>query len=102
MVSKKVGSLVVIEEDQVQGIFTEHDLTRAAAHHADMDREVVSDWMSAYPHMAGPDWTLEHAADVMVEYGIRHLPIVDRAGEVIGMVSIKDLLWALRGPTVEI
>lgn len=101
MMSRKVGSLVVAREGRVKGIFTEHDLTRAVAHHVDIDVAVVNDWMSDYPHLAAPDWTLEKAADVMVENGIRHLPIMDEEGELTGMVSIKDILWAWRGPTVE-
>lgn len=101
MVSKKVGSLVVTREGRVRGIFTEHDMTRAVAHHADMDSDTIGNWMSDYPHMAAPDWTLEEAADAMVEHGIRHLPIMDDDGRLVGMVSIKDLVWAMRGPTRE-
>lgn len=101
MVSRKIGSLVVTREGKVKGIFTEHDLTRAAAQHADLDTDTIEDWMSDYPHLAAPDWSLEQAADAMVEHGIRHLPIMDDAGELVGMVSIKDLLWAMRGPSVE-
>ncbi|HLT96726.1 MAG TPA: CBS domain-containing protein [Acidimicrobiia bacterium] len=100
MVSRKVGSLLVTQNGQLAGIFTEHDLTRAAAHGVDFTEATVDDWMSTYPKTAGADWTLDDAADVMVEEGIRHLPIVDDGGEVVGMLSIKDLVWAMRGPRV--
>jgi CBS domain-containing protein len=83
------------------GISTEHDLTQATAQHAAMDRDVVDDWMSDHPDLAALDWSLDRAADVMVENAIRHVPIVDEGGELVGMVSIKDILWAWRGPTPE-
>lgn len=101
MVSKKVGSLVVAREGRVRGIFTEHDLTRAAAQRADLDTDTIDHWMSDFPHLASPDWTLEEAADAMVEHGIRHLPIMDDDGRLVGLVSIKDLVWAMRGPSRE-
>ncbi|MFP3913862.1 MAG: CBS domain-containing protein [Actinomycetota bacterium] len=101
MVSNGVGSLVVTSNGNMRGIFTEHDLTRAVAHRSDIEGDTVDDWMSDYPLLAAPDWTLEEAADTMVEHGIRHLPILDESGKPTGMISIKDLLWAMRGPSVE-
>ena len=101
MVSGQLGSLVVTRNGRVTGIFTEHDVTRAAAHHADMDTATVDEWMTDFPHLARPDWTIEEAADAMVENGIRHLPIMDETGSLVGIVSIKDLVWAMRGPEIE-
>ena len=37
----------------------------------------------------------------VVENGIRHLPIMDETGSLVGIVSIKDLVWAMRGPEIE-
>ena len=100
MVSRGVGSLLITREGRVKGIFTEHDLTRAAAHRVDLDEAPAGDRMSDDPRVATPDWTIERAADVVVEADIRHLPLVDDDGNIAGIVSIKDVLWALRGPTV--
>jgi CBS domain-containing protein len=43
--------------------------------------------------------SVEDAADWMLATGYRHLPVVDDTGTVLGMVSIKDVLWAVTNPT---
>lgn len=97
MVSRGIGSLLVTAHGRTTGIFTEHDMVRAAAKGADIDEAIVRNWMSDYPDVASPDWELGQAADVMLSRGFRHLPVVDSDGTPLGMVSIKDLVWALRG-----
>ena len=93
-----VGSLLITREGRVRAS-SRHDLPgrrlTASTRRGDGGRLDVR-----LPHVATPDWTIERAADVMVEYDIRHLPLVDDDGNVAGVVSIKDVLWALRGPTV--
>jgi CBS domain-containing protein len=95
MATRDVGSLVVIEDGHMSGIITERDVSLAVAHDADPDVAAVGDWMSDYPCLARVDWDIEQAMDVMVEHGFRHLPVLD-AMEPVGVVSIKDLLWAIR------
>jgi CBS domain-containing protein len=49
---------------------------------------------------AAPDWSLEQAAEEMVQRGIRHLVIVDR-GELVGVLSMRDIVrcWTQVGAT---
>lgn len=96
MVEKGIGSLLVTGESGIAGIITEHDLALAAAHDADFDLGASGDWMSDYPLLADPEWEIEQAIDVMLEHGFRHLPVVDDK-DPVGMVSMKDLIWAVRG-----
>jgi CBS domain-containing protein len=96
MVQAGIGSLLVSDEERIAGMITERDLAVAIAHDADLDSESVGDWMSDAPELALPDWEVEHAADVMLEHGFRHLPVVVGT-KAIGMVSVKDLVWAMRG-----
>lgn len=96
MSARQVGSLLVTDDGRIRGIITEHDLTRAAADHADFDTELVGTWMTDYPQLAGVDWDVERALDEMLEHGFRHMPVVE-GEDFVGMVSIKDLVWALRG-----
>jgi acetoin utilization protein AcuB len=57
-----------------------------------MKRETrVSDLMTPRPTVLHPDATLERARRSMVELGVRHLPVVDRDGRLVGMVSQRDL-----------
>ncbi len=92
-----IGSLAVIEDEELAGILTERDVLRAVASGADMDSEPISKWMTEYPDSFSPDMEVTDAADWMLAKGYRHLPIVD--GEaLIGIVSIKDILWAVTDP----
>ena len=102
MASRAIGSLLVMGHGRTTGIFTEHDLAKAVAKDADVDTALVREWMSEYPDVATPDWDLNRAADTMLGRGFRHLPVVDDDGKPLGMVSIKDLVWALRGTNAEV
>ena len=94
----EVGSVAVIVDEALEGILTERDFLKAAASFADFDREPVSKFMTGLPDTFGPEMSVEDAADWMLATGYRHLPVVDEAGSVLGMVSIKDVLWALTDP----
>ncbi len=92
-----VGSLAVCEEKELAGIFTERDVLRAVAAGADLDRDQISRWMTDYPDSFSPDMEVVDAADWMLATGYRHLPVVEN-GSLIGMASIKDVLWAVTDP----
>lgn len=63
----------------------------------DLNSEPISSWMTEYPDSLSPDMEVADAADWMLAKGYRHLPLVD--GEaLIGVVSIKDILWAVTDP----
>jgi acetoin utilization protein AcuB len=55
----------------------------------------VKAWMSGDPVALGPDASALEALDLMVDRGIRHLPVVDAEGRVVGVVSLDDLRAAL-------
>lgn len=54
----------------------------------------VAEVMTAQPYTLGPDDSLAKAAALMREHHIRHIPIVSNDGNVIGIVSHRDLLAA--------
>lgn len=54
--------------------------------------------MTEYPDSFSPDMEVADAADWMLAKGYRHLPIVD-GEDLIGVVSIKDILWAVTDPS---
>ena len=86
-----VGALVVKEGSHPVGILTERDLIHAAAEDKDLDGTTVGEYMTEDFLPIPLDADVEAAAAAMVSAGIRHLPVDDR-GEIVGMVSARDLL----------
>lgn len=95
-----VGSLAVVDEGEFSGIFTERDIVRAIADGGESSVETVAGWMTLYPDSFSPDMDVREAADWMLAAGYRHLPVVE-SGKLIGMASIKDILWALTGDSTQ-
>ncbi|MDH3426769.1 MAG: CBS domain-containing protein [Acidimicrobiia bacterium] len=89
-----IGSLAVVDGRTLAGIITERDIVRAVAEGADLGAAVVKDWMTESPDTVGPEVEAEDAATWMLEMGYRHLPVMEN-DELLGVVSIRDLLWAL-------
>jgi CBS domain-containing protein len=100
MQQEGIGSLAVVEDGELFGIFTERDVVRCVASGYDSVEASVGEWMTPYPDSFQPDMRVQEAADWMLAVGYRHLPVIDN-GNLIGMASIKDILWALTSePTV--
>lgn len=97
MMESGVGALAVEVDTLLDGIVTERDMLRACSDGVDLDASAVSDCMTPYPDAFDPDMSVERAADWLLSAGYRHLPVVD-GRQVIGMVSIKDILWAVMDP----
>ncbi|HVR31286.1 MAG TPA: CBS domain-containing protein [Acidimicrobiia bacterium] len=95
MIADDVGSLAVVTDHSLVGIVTERDIVREFASGASGKR-TVGDIMTPNPDSLAPDIEVDEAANWMMGAGYRHLPVVD-GDELVGMVSIKDVLWALTG-----
>ncbi|HXD95027.1 MAG TPA: CBS domain-containing protein [Candidatus Acidoferrum sp.] len=61
----------------------------------------VGDIMTANPFSIEPEAPVASAIDVMVERKIRHLPVVDEHGAVIGIITDRDLRSAALAPALE-
>ncbi len=94
MVADDVGSLAVVHDGDLVGIFTERDVLRSVADGLDPHVSRVSEVMTPDPDSLSPDITVEDAAAWMMAAGYRHLPVI-ADGNLIGMVSIKDIMWAM-------
>jgi CBS domain-containing protein len=94
-----VGSLAILDDDEFTGLFTERDVLQVVAAGGDASVETLAGWMTLYPDSFSPDMEVREAADWMLAAGYRHLPVVED-GRLIGMASIKDILWALTGEKV--
>lgn len=91
MTDNEIGSLPVFRGETMIGILTERDLVRAVAEDADASTATVGEYMSTQPVTIEADADLHDAAHRMLEGGVRHLPVLDE-GEVVGLVSIRDVL----------
>lgn len=92
MVENDKGSVVVLDDDKVKGIFTERDLLR----HYLMSQSkflymMVSEVMTSPPVTVGPDDDLEEAFNLMAEKDIRHLPVVEDDQTLVGFLSWKSM-----------
>ncbi len=94
MTERKVGSAVVMA-DQGPGIITERDVMRAVAAGVDVATAPVGDYMTHNAITAFEDWDVHAAAERMASGGFRHLIVLSMAGQVEGVLSIRDLLRAL-------
>lgn len=96
MVAEDVGSVAIVDGSALLGILTERDIVRAVAAEASLDTATTRQWMTADPDVCDPDLSIADAARWMLSAGYRHLPVTE-GNRLLGVVSIKDVLWALDG-----
>ena len=88
----KIGALVVTNEGQVLGMFTERDiLQRVVAKQLDPLKTKVVDVMTTEVVCCTPDTKLDEARGAMKTRRIRHLPVIGEDRKLLGLVSIGDL-----------
>ena len=99
MVERQVDCLAVVDGRRLVGIITEHDVVVAVGEGVDTEDEIVSAWMSEAPDTFGPDVSVQEATEWLMQTGYRPLPVM-AGGELLGVVGIRDLLWAMqtKGP----
>jgi CBS domain-containing protein len=89
---KHVGSLVVTDtNNRCVGIFTERDLIRVVARNVDLDSPIKK-VMTSNVVTIGEEASLEEARRLIVTHGVRHLPVVNGKGELVGLFSVRKLL----------
>ena len=96
MAERNVGAAVVMDPDGPgPGIITERDILRSVAAGETPTDEIVANHLTGELICASPDWSLEQAAEAMLEGGFRHLLVVN-GGELEGILSMRDIVrcWA--------
>jgi CBS domain-containing protein len=91
MAKYKVGSVVIIDDGKVLGIITERDIINLVASKKDLN-EKLELYMTKAPITIYFDESLEKAIQIMKEKNIRHLPVVNKEGKLIGMISSRDII----------
>ena len=88
----KIGALVVMDGGQVVGMFTERDvLRRIVGDGRDPAATKVAQVMTSKVVCCEADADLDEVATLMTPRRIRHVPVCNGAGKLLGMVSIGDV-----------
>jgi len=95
MAEKDVGSLLVMEGDQLVGLFTERQYARDVfLKGRSSPQTLVRDIMESRVICVAPDDTVEICMALMTKKRVRHLPVID-GDRVVGIVSIGDLVKSI-------
>ena len=95
MAEKGIGSLVVMEDDDLCGIITERDYARKVIVKGRSSKStLVSEIMSTAVLTTSSAQSVNECMELMTEKRIRHLPVLED-NRVVGLISIGDLVQAI-------
>jgi CBS domain-containing protein len=96
MRSKNVGALIVVNAGRPVGILTDRDVAvEVVAKGMDPDTVRVGDVMRKKPVTIREDLGILDAAKAFAKTGIRRLPVVTKAGVLVGVIAVDDLIMLL-------
>ncbi len=88
----KIGALIVMNDGQMAGIFTERDvLRRVVGNLLDPAKATIFDVMTTDLKTCKPETDMEEIAEIMRSRRIRHVPVVDEEQTLLGVISIGDI-----------
>ena len=94
LAGNEVGALLIYDSQGPVGIFSERDLAQAVADGAELEDTRVRDYMTRAPVRIKSSAPMDEGVAKMSDLGVRHLVVVED-GEVVGVVSARDILKAL-------
>ena len=92
----RIGAVLVVECDgTVSGIVSERDIVRAMAGGGEATfRMSAGQLMTRVLHTVSPESSIQESLQLMTDRRVRHLPVLEAGGKLVGMVSIGDLVKA--------
>lgn len=96
MQAERVAAILVCDNDQLVGVFTERDVLRLLSEQSDLSRP-LAEVMTAEPATVTESSTVGEAISRMAEGGYRHLPIVSsiHPSEATGMIDVRGVMHYL-------
>ena len=96
MAERHIGAVLIMGNGKLEGIFTERDvLNRVVAPGKDPETLKIGEVMTRNPDTVSPDASALDTLILMQSKGYRPLPVLD-GGELVGIVSIRDLFSAVK------
>lgn len=92
--STNSSAALVMEGDELRGIFSEKDFARASIGRGIQLAATVESVMTSRVYYAEPTFTLEECAQVMSRVHVRHLPVIE-SGKAIALLSMRHLMEIL-------
>jgi CBS domain-containing protein len=93
MAAARVGSVLVVDDDRLEGIFSERDvMLRVVMENRDPRQTEVEEVMTSPVHSISTRTTGDEALRIMLQEHIRHLPVVDDKGRAQAIVGMRNLL----------
>ncbi len=91
MVSDNIGSLIVMDNDSVEGIITERDMLKRVCETTETLVQPVKNFMSKNLITVASNQMIDDAAKIMSENNIKKLPVVDD-GKLMGILTSTDIV----------
>ncbi len=92
MDEKGFGVLVIVENEELKGLFTEGDyISRVLLKGLDASSTLVDDVMTKNVLTITPKKTVNESMELMIEKDIRYFPVVDE-GKLLGVISVGDCI----------
>lgn len=89
---RHVGSIIIVDEDgKCKGIFTDRDAIRVIANEIPLSK-LLTEVMTTNLKTVDEHATYAMAKEIMRTHNIRHLPVVDEQGKLIGILSLRRIL----------
>ena len=102
MYEKHIGCVVAIDEDKkCIGIFTERDAIRLVAKNVQLD-EPLENVMTKNVVTITEDSSINEVRRIICAHRIRHLPVVNQKGKLVGLLSVRDMLDQFFGSNSQI
>ena len=103
MAEKNVGSLLVLLDGKLVGLFTERDYARKIVLQGKSSKDTrVREIFTGVVITVNPQDSVEDCMKLMTEHRVRHLPVVEKEN-IVGIVSIGDLVnWTISAQDAQI